>query len=248
MSSGARNLLLLTESGRTQYARKLIDTYGASEVWSLNDRTGTTVTATATADRNGTYTNVTLDAADSPGTTGQRAPLWDSTDTATVYTSSLTSLFDKSEGSIFIWCKVSGSGVWTDATVRRIFHLTYGTTATLGIRKTNTNDQVAVHYYTGAAYWINAGYVIPSPPTDWFSMALTWSITNSACRGLYNGVAQMTNATAPSLAQSGLTAARIGSSQVPNEYWSGYLYCAAVKFGARWSDADILAMHNAASS
>jgi hypothetical protein len=229
------------------YAQRLRLGYSASEVWSLvRDTSGTTAVAEVDTARNGTYTNVTLQSIDGPIPAEGDAPSFNGTTSRlNLNSASLISLFNASQGSILLWVKVSGAGIWTNGANGYFITLAADVNNWIYIRKDNANNQIQFSYKAGST--LEAVNLTPVSPTDWFSVGVSWNKPAEEFKAYYNGL--QTGATQASL---GTWAGSLAATQqvlgafntTPSNPFSGYLAYAAVKFGAVWSAADFLAMHS----
>lgn len=232
------------------YAQRLINVYGATEVWPLIDMTsGTTITATNNVAWNGTCQGWDLQNAAGPIASEGSAPYSDgANDYGNILSAGLTAAFSKTELSMFCWGKVP-AGVWTDGANRRLAYFLAGISC--GVLKSYNNNQLVIFYYTGApGYWVFERRDGISP-TTWFSCAFTVSETADEGRGYFNGTQED-----PTLAKPGaLTAGALSKASIGSEgaatttVWLGHKAYVAVKFGAPvWTPTQIAAMHNDVSA
>src|SRR5690606_8143655 len=133
--------------------------------WQLNELEGSVALDSSENERHGVYTGVALDSADGAGVTMGRAGLWDTTDFCNIYSASLASAFNPSEGTAAIWFKVSAAGVWTDATFRRLFHLRVDVGNVVRIERATTNNRLTVAYVAGGTS--KQGNIEGQSATDW---------------------------------------------------------------------------------
>ncbi|MGD2077624.1 MAG: hypothetical protein PVH18_04545 [Chloroflexota bacterium] len=194
--------------------------------WPLNETSGTTINCLIDSNQDGEYTGVTLNS--STGPDGQPVGLWDgSNDEADVFTATLAGNFNGAVGTIAIWAKVSGSGVWTDAAIRAIGpRLLANSTNYVHIYKNSTDNQLVWIY--DAAGTIESITKNPISPTDWFHLALTWNKGADEVKAYYNGSQQGSTQTGLNIFAGSLTEANVGSNNAPAVIWDGYLAHAAV--------------------
>ena len=80
---------------------------------------------------------------------GSTAPQFDGTnDYNDVFSATLQGAFNGEEGTISVWAKVSGSGVWTDGARREVFRIldTTDYQELIWIEKNSTNNQLWYRY------------------------------------------------------------------------------------------------------
>ncbi|HWA51560.1 MAG TPA: DUF2341 domain-containing protein [Patescibacteria group bacterium] len=131
-------------------------------------------------------------------------------DFVNIYSGSLNSAFNSSEGTLIAWAKVNGSGVWTDGSVRRIVSLSVDGSNLISLAKSNANNTLIMQYYAGGtASYVSNG----SDPSGWFQIAITWSKSTDQAKGYLNGT------------QQGATMTNLGT-------WAGNLTSSRVTIGA----------------
>jgi len=209
------------------YAGKVLS-YAPIAYWIMGEASGTTALDATGNSRTGAYTAVTL------GQTGigdsrTSASFDGSTSYVNIYTASLAGAFNGQEGSMSIWGKVSGSGVWTDAAARRLIYLAVDANNRISFVKPTANNEIDWLYNAGGTS--KAGGVVSFSPTAFFHLGLTWSKAADQVKFYVNGVQSGATVTglgtfAGSLAT---TTTLIGAiSQAPANVWSGTLAHAAV--------------------
>jgi hypothetical protein len=136
-------------------------------------------------------------------------------DNVNIYSSDLNSVFSPDEGSAVVWAKVSGAGVWTDATSRRILRIGVASGSSnndIRITKTTTTNQLQFNYAANSvASQVNDTSLGGS--TGWFQAVITWSKSKDQVKAYINGV-------------------QVGSTQTGLGTWSGNLASTAVAIGA----------------
>lgn len=229
------------------YAQLLINTYGAVEVWRLTDVVDTTIPSQVTSARDGTQSGLTVQNGTSP-VTGEilKTPLADGlNDWGDLGTASLISAFNGNEISLFGWARVLNSGVWSDGANRIILRLlTDASNLLVAYKPGSANTFICRRIAGGTTKDVSAAIAT----TNWFSWAITASVTGDEFKAYLNG--SQVGATGTSIGSySGALANAIILSDVakPTLVWSGWSAYFAVKFGSPvWSDAQIAAMHAAA--
>ncbi len=95
-----------------------------------------------------------------------------------------TAFGTKSVGTMLAWCKVANAGVWTDATIRGIFHIGADANNRFFMNKNNTANELAFsHRAGGTVRTITATF----SSADWFSVALTWDKVADQVKAYING-------------------------------------------------------------
>lgn len=158
------------------YADKLVDTFGATEVWRLVDiESGTAVPAHTTSARNGTSSGLTLQNGGSPVSYDTlAAPLFTAATPSycELATASIIAAFNAGVHSAGIWAKIQ-SAQWTDGAQRMMMthaanssnrsHLSK-TAGSNGLnvfyRGNNVTDQVSAGSLSLAGQWFHFGYTV----------------------------------------------------------------------------------------
>ncbi len=137
-----------------------------------------------------------------------------SNDYVNIYSSDLNSAFNPNEGTMVAWAKVSGAGMWTDATTRRIVFAGFdNSTNLIGIYKGSSNNTLGVSYIAGS---VAKSVFTTTSSTDWMQIVITWSKSNDQVIAYFNGT------------QSGSTLTGLGT-------WSGNLSSTNTEIGANAS-------------
>jgi concanavalin A-like lectin/glucanase superfamily protein len=191
------------------------------------EASGTTIVDESGNGRNGTYTGVDL------GQTGigdgRTCPSYDGTnDYGDIYTAGLAGAFNKDEGTLALWLKVSGAGVWTDATSRRALLLQTDTSNRVSILRSSSNNQLVATYTAGGT---QKQVLIATSSTAWLHLAITWSKANDQAIVYFNGTQSGSTQTGLGTWSGSLNSATtlLGAiSKTPTQVWSGFLAHAAV--------------------
>lgn len=189
----------------------------------MNETEGSIANDHSPENNDGAYTGVTL--ADALAIDGNYCPLFDgANDYNNIYSAALNTDFDGDEGTIMIWGKVSGSGVWTDGAYRRLIELGDNGNNKVLITKTDVSNRLLFeHKSGGVSKQINLSSI---SPTNWFQVALTWSKTADEVKAYYNG-----SQTGTTLTGLGTWAGNLGSTttnigcrnnSVPDILWNGW--------------------------
>jgi hypothetical protein len=208
------------------YARKLISLFGQSSVvalWPLTDPSGTTITDVSGNGRNGTYTGPTL--ANAPGPRGNKnVPLFDGVnDYGSLYSASLNSGFNSSEGTLLAWLKVYNAAVYTDTTYDRAIVIGADGNNYVSLHKDQTANYLAVNYRAGSA---NKNVYIATSSLAWLQLGITWSVSADQVKAFFNGAQSSSTLTtlgtwAGSLSTTYTNLAALTSS--PTQPWNGWL-------------------------
>jgi hypothetical protein len=126
-----------------------------------------------------------------------------------MYSASLAGAFNGPAGTIAMWGKVSGAGVWTDNTNRRLLQFQVDANNRVILYKETTND-LRWTYTAGAT---SKTITLVATPTVFFHIAITWDKAADQVKAYYNG------------AQTGATATGLG-------VWAGSLATTLVTVGA----------------
>lgn len=229
------------------YADLLIDTYLANEVWRPTAiLSGTTIPAQVASARDGTLTGWTLQNGTSP-VAGEalKSPFSDGdNDYGNLYTASLASLFDGAEGGFFGWAQVTDSAVWTDTEWRALLNVRVDANNGVLLRKTSAASAMQCVFSAGGT--ASAANVSSFNPTDWFSYAVTWSVSRNEVM-FYLNATQYATSNPPGTWVGTLTSAVFGAeSSVPGRVWDGWLAYLAFWAGYAPTAANVAAMHAAA--
>lgn len=176
----------------------------------------------------GAYTGVTLGQAGIGD--GQTCPLFDgANDYNNLYSVGFRDDFDGGEGTISLWARVSGAGVWTDGASRRTIGLQVDGNNQIAITKLAANNTLRYFYAAGGTQeQIDKGSVSAA---GWMHFALTWSATDDEVKAYYNGVQEGSTKTALGTWVGNLaaTTANVGAAATtPTTVWDGRIAHPAV--------------------
>lgn len=238
-ASNAAGSTPATSAGYTPtYTQKVI-ALGPIAYWPQAEPSGVVALDASGNARNGAYTGVTLGNAGIGD--GRTAAGFDgATAYNNVYSASLAGAFNGAEGTVVLWFKVNGAGVWTDATVRR--HATFQVDGNNSVQmfKTATNNQLRGTYKAGGT----SKDVLFSTVGEltWIHFALTWNKPADQMRVFYNGVQQGATLTALGVWAGALNSAQAvlgaNATSAAND-WFGLLAHAAL-FARALSAAEVL--------
>ena len=227
-----KRAMLLPWTNKVNYTQIVQQIAAANLIayWPLAEAAGATVALDASGNGcNGAYTAVTLGVAGIGD--GRTAASFDgSTSFNNIYSASLQTVFNGGEGTVALWIKVSGAGVWTDGVQRRFFRLSTTGTDFMYVRKDTTNGQMLFNYApSGASKSVTVNSL---SSVGWLHIAMTWSKSADQMKAYINATQQGST-------QTGLgdwvgtllsnTATMIGAADTtPNNVWSGSIAHAAI--------------------
>lgn len=204
--------------------------YSPIAYWPLNETSGTTAVCQVNTAQNGTYArNVSTMGTGTGIGDGNTAPAFDGTnDCVNIYTATFIGAFDGTEGTLALWVKVNGSGVWSDGVERYVARL-----------RADTNNYVRNQKHTAQGDWrwiYKAGGSIEAQTptlssTAWFHAAITWSDSADQVKYYIDGTQSGSTDTSVGtwVGSLGSTTTVIGSSMsTPSDVWHGYLAHVAV--------------------
>ena len=206
------------------YKRKIIRLFGQSSIvgyWPLNERLGATAFDVSGRGFHGAHTGI---APDQPGPGWGIATLYDgANDFTNVYSDALVAAFNGAEGTLAIWAKVSGAGVWTDATARKIAQIRVNVNNYVDIGRTATNSQLNFVYTAGATSK-NVASTVAGGITQFIQCAISWSQSGDQLKAYVNG--KQTGTTQTGLGTwsgvLGATVCLVGATNtIPGSVWSG---------------------------
>lgn len=192
---------------------------------------------------------VTLGASTGTNGHGATAYTFDGTnDYVNIYSQTLNSIFNPDEGTLSLWSKVSGAGVWTDGNLRTAFILDVdGSTNRFGFYKPSSNNQFAGLYVVGGINKNISGNFL-SGSTSWFLSTLTWSKSKDELKMYINGAQVGSTQTGLGTWAGNFSSARsvIGTNHTAIGFWSGQIN--DVRLYDRALSAEEIALQYSASS
>ena len=227
---GAKLAIIL--GGARLYTQKVFSTRNSALVayWPLTDAAGTsTVTDIKNSFAGTVGADMTFGAA-GPSTSAKTAVTRSGTNTTggiALYSTALRDVFPSAELTMAAWIKVSGAGVWADATNRAIFSFRADASNQVAILKTSTANTLRGSYTAGGTA-SNVNYATAAP-VDWLHVCMTVSKAADEVKFYVNG--SQVGSTVTGLGTwSGLIATGVcwigGYSSLG--YWSGVLGHAAL--------------------
>lgn len=212
--------------GRNQrYINKVLGIEPANLIayWPQNEASGITAdNAEGTVARDGTYTSVALGQLGIGD--GNTCPLYDgAASILNIYSASLRDAFNGDEGTLAVWARVSGAGVWTDGTTRYVVNLRVDANNYIYIIRSSVNNTLLYRYMAGGTLEANA---ITLSDTGWIHLAMTWSAAADEVKYYLNGSPEGATDTALGTWAGNLSSSNtvIGAANtVPQNVWDGYI-------------------------
>lgn len=229
ISTGSPNTYVFAITGHGNYYYEKVRS-GLTQYLFQNELVGTVANDDSPENNDGVFSNVTLNAIDSP-VPGDRAPSFNGTSGASasrvnLYSTALASDFNPLEGSIVVWAKVANAGVWTDGQSRYLLRLSataINNNNTIYIIKPAASNILGLSYTAGGIAETRNKTL---SETDWFQVALTWSKSNDRVRVYYNGVQEGADMTTLGVWSGALNSdtCNLGAVSISGSTpWSGYL-------------------------
>lgn len=224
----AVKLLTVIGGQRAPMSARILGTQAANLIgyWKLSEPSGATADDVSTTNADGTYSGTYTLAQTGIGD-GLMSTLFDGTTGRVSLTTPLTSIDtaigDKSKGTMFAWVKVANVGVWSDATIRGIFHLGADASNRFFINKNNTSNEIAFSHRAGATV---KTVTTTLSTTSFFSVGLTWDKVADEVKAYVNGAQVGTTQTALGVFAGTLASwfsAIADSSSAGSQPFSGYL-------------------------
>jgi hypothetical protein len=144
-----------------------------------------------------------------------------SNDYVNIYSSDLNSVFNPDEGTLVVWAKVSGAGVWEDGTERGIVYLGSDSNNLIKIVRRALDNQIFV---IRLADGLGTNEQIATSTTGWFMVAVTWDTNTDEFKVFFNGTqdGSTQNGLTPWTGNLSNTLTLIGAnSTTPSNPWSG---------------------------
>lgn len=175
--------------------------YGPIAYWPLTEQSGTTAYCRVNSAQNGTYKRDVSTMGTVTGIDGNTAPDFTAgSDYVDIYSAALNTAYNKDLGTALIWCKVSGSGIWTDSTERFALCVSWGVFVEyLRLSRASTNNDLGpLHRRDGGNYTATIG---TGGDLNWFLQATTWTAAGNVTTFHYNTTAG-TPSTCPAAADA----------------------------------------------
>jgi hypothetical protein len=107
-------------------------------------------------------------------------------DFVNTYSTDLNSTFNPDEGTMVAWAKVSGAGVWSDASIRSINTLLSDANDYVQINKTGGANTLSFEYKAGGTSKLITSSSLGGS-TSWFQVVITWSKSADQVKAYING-------------------------------------------------------------
>lgn len=153
-----------------------------------DDRSGTTITDDSKAGNNGVWTSITLGSERQPK--GYNSVLSDgSNDYGTI--DNIIGDLDDEEHTCGIVAKVSGSGVWTDGTIRSLVNIRLDNNNNIDVGRGASNNELRWRH-KGSGMSASQYSKMGVTTTDWFYMGYTLSKVGDYFKCYFNGLLEST--------------------------------------------------------
>lgn len=207
------------------YREKVLG-YGPIAYWMQGEASGNDAYCQVNAAQDGAYTGVTL------GQTGigdgRTSPFFDgANDFNNVQTAALAAAFDGQEGSLLVWAKVSGAGIWTDAVTRRMIYFVVDGNNYVLLMKHPAANTVRARYMANGV--LKTNQMAGISPITWMCWVLTWSKTADTFKVYLGGVQQGATLNGLGVWAGNPVTSLVGAGSVlPIQVWDGWLAHAAL--------------------
>jgi len=191
--------------------------------WPLDEQRNNRAHDYAGQRRNGTHVGVDLA---KPGVgDGRTAPYYDgATDYTNIYSASLAAAFNGNEGTLGIFARVAGAGVWTDGTQRSLATLRVDANNQIYVFRSPTNNRIDLRRVGGGTAKVVSLSGLRA--VGWMLYTLTWSVRVDAVRAYLNGQQRESTLTSIGTWVGALnsTLTNVGAfDTTPTFVWFGYL-------------------------
>lgn len=224
---GSNNALFAQGAAAQSYSDK-VNALSPIAYWRHTESSGTTAdNFEGTADRDGTFARNVTDMGTETGIgDGETSPTFDgSNDTNDVYSSSLNTAFNGSEGTLSIWIRASSQTIWDSSTQRMFAQFRVDGNNQVFINHNSAIEEIAWRYFAGGTLESVLKDTISS--TDWIHIAQTWSATAGAdgeFKAYFNGTQEGSTQTALGSFSGNLATTRCNvgaATTTPVQVWSG---------------------------
>lgn len=212
--------------GKLQYIQRVKALFGSAVIgyWPLHELSGTAANDVSGNARNGTYTGVDL--ANAAGPKGGVAPYFDgANDYVNVTSAGCLAAINGNLGSMMVWGR-AGSGVWTDATTRRLLRIAIDASNYFLLTRKTVNNQLAVSRVVGGVALERL--VDSGGPAGWFHLGETWSAAADQTIAYYNGAQSGAAMTCGAMVGAATTLLFGALTTTPTQVWCGWLAHALV--------------------
>jgi len=170
---------------RSTYTQRMLALFGASIIglWTQGEASGTVCRDASGDGRNGTYTGVQLA---QPGVDRFTSARYDgATSYANVYSSSLATALNGTEGTLGIFAKIPAAA-WSDGVLRYFARFAVAANSNeFSIQKAVGINSLTFQYFAGG---VGRSPGVTVSTTNWFHAALTWSKSGDSVEAFVNGV------------------------------------------------------------
>ncbi len=210
--------VVLADVHRKRYFQKVLglDRDNLIGYWPMGEASGGVAFDFSPEGNDGAYTGVTLG---QPGIgDGKTCPLFDgSNDFNDIYSAGFNADFNGAEGTVFMWLKIA-TAEWENGVFGYVTGLAVDVNNSIRIRKSSVNNRFDCDYIAGGTIK-QVQLFVASPPTDWFSVAMTWSAAADKMIAYQDGV-------------------KVGTIQTDLGTWAGVLSSTLSTIGSQTTSAD----------
>lgn len=174
------------------YSARVLSVAAPIQYCQLIESAGATITDYSGNAYNGSYVaSPSLANIAGAGPTMGNAPLFNgTTQLCNLYSVGAAAAFNGLEGTISVWFKVTGAGMWTDGVAKTFLSMRVDGANILFFQKSATSNTVTLNYNAGGG---GKTVTITISDTGWNNYALTWSRSTGASgevKGYLNGTQQ----------------------------------------------------------
>lgn len=211
----------------TSISSRISATQAASLIayWQLAETSGTTIVDSSPTGAGGAYSgSVSLN--QSGAGDGSPSVLFSGGfGNLTAGLTALNAAFVNTVGTLFAWCKITNSGIWTDGLVHVVAELGADVNNRVLVFKDTTNGRVTFNHISGGT--TKSVNFASSSPLTFFSVGITWDKVADQVKAYFNGAQVGTTQTGLGVWVGSLAAAWTAianeRSTVALDVWSGNL-------------------------
>jgi len=202
-----------------EYSERVLAT-DPSAYWMLDEAAGPTAWDVSRNERHGAYAGAGVTYYQAGVGDGRTGVLFNGVaGYANMFSASLQAAFSPTAGSLILWARVSGAGVWIDGVTHVLAHFgaDIGNNFIRVDKAAAPNNRLYLYYRAGGV--LETITIAGVTTTDWMCLALTWNKTADEVRGFLDGVQQ-------------------GATEVGLGVWVGNLAATLCCLGARSTTPD----------
>jgi hypothetical protein len=191
----------------------------------FNDASGTTATDYSGNGLNGVYHGgYTLGA---PGCgDGDVAVQLDGVNGSYIDITAVGDSYDENAGTIFMFAKADSPSIWTDGLAHFLIRFIHASNANIFISKSSLNNSVSGRRSTGVSDNKTVNTTLSA--SDWFSIALTWSVADNQLKMYVNNAQVGSTVTSINSMAAAFSSALVGANTVSTSSWLGAISHTAI--------------------